>query len=98
MVRVAEVRSGTLSFPRSVLAVLVLAWAGSCRMRGRSRAGRAEEELARRRSGGRTRQGDHHRRPRYLRFDTFGDEAFWGDTLKLHQAIAGEANGASATA
>jgi hypothetical protein len=28
-----------------------------------------------------------------FRFDTFGDEAFWGDTLKLHQAIAGAANG-----
>jgi hypothetical protein len=26
---------------------------------------------------------------RVFRFDTFGDEAFWGDTLKLHQAIAG---------
>ena len=24
-----------------------------------------------------------------FRFDTFGDEAFWGDGLKLHQAIAG---------
>ena len=24
-----------------------------------------------------------------FRFDTFGDEAFWGDTLKLHQTIAG---------
>ena len=24
-----------------------------------------------------------------FRFDTSGDEAFWGDTLKLHQAIAG---------
>lgn len=23
-----------------------------------------------------------------FRFDTFGDEAFWGDTLKLHQAVA----------
>jgi hypothetical protein len=23
-----------------------------------------------------------------FRFDTFGDEAFWGDSLKLHQAIA----------
>jgi hypothetical protein len=21
-----------------------------------------------------------------FRFDTFGDQAFWGDTLKLHQA------------
>ena len=25
-----------------------------------------------------------------FRYDTFGDEAFWGDTLKLHQAIAGQ--------
>ena len=24
-----------------------------------------------------------------FRFDTFGDEAFWGDTIKLHQSIAG---------
>lgn len=24
-----------------------------------------------------------------FRFDTFGDEAFWGDTLKLHQTIEG---------
>lgn len=28
-----------------------------------------------------------------FRFDTFGSEAFWGDSLRLHQAIAGEANG-----
>src|SRR3954471_11616070 len=28
-----------------------------------------------------------------FRFDTFGDEAFWGGTLRLHQAIAGEKNG-----
>jgi hypothetical protein len=28
-----------------------------------------------------------------FRFDTFGDEAFWGDTLRLHQAIAGEKQG-----
>ena len=30
---------------------------------------------------------------RIFRFDTFGDEAFWGGALKLHQAIAGERNG-----
>ena len=24
-----------------------------------------------------------------FRFDTFGDEAFWGDTIKLHRAIEG---------
>lgn len=28
-----------------------------------------------------------------FRFDTFGDEAFWGDTLKLHQTIEGSALG-----
>ena len=28
-----------------------------------------------------------------FRFDTFGDEAFWGDTLRLHEAIKGEALG-----
>jgi hypothetical protein len=26
---------------------------------------------------------------RVFRFETFGDEAYWGDTLKLHRAIAG---------
>jgi len=30
---------------------------------------------------------------RIFRFDTFGDEAFWGGTLHLHQAIAGAKNG-----
>lgn len=24
-----------------------------------------------------------------FRFDMFGDEAFWGDTLRLHQALEG---------
>ncbi len=28
-----------------------------------------------------------------FRHDTFGDEAFWGGALRLHRAIAGEANG-----
>src|SRR5687767_949222 len=28
-----------------------------------------------------------------FRYDTFGDEAFWGGTLGLHRAIAGAANG-----
>src|SRR5690348_11720762 len=30
---------------------------------------------------------------RTFRFDTFGDEAFWGDTLQLHQAVAGSGLG-----
>jgi mono/diheme cytochrome c family protein len=33
-------------------------------------------------------QGQHT-----FRFDTFGSEAFWGDTLQLHKAIAGAKNG-----
>jgi len=28
-----------------------------------------------------------------FRYDTFGDEAFWGGLLRLHEAIAGEAQG-----
>src|SRR5215472_16573640 len=28
-----------------------------------------------------------------FRYDTFGDEAFWGGALRLHQAIAGEKQG-----
>lgn len=28
-----------------------------------------------------------------FRFETFGSEAFWGDALELHKAIAGEKNG-----
>ncbi len=28
-----------------------------------------------------------------FRYDTFGDEGFWSDALKLHQAIAGSAQG-----
>lgn len=30
---------------------------------------------------------------RIFRFDTFGSEAFWGEALQLHKAIAGEKNG-----
>lgn len=30
---------------------------------------------------------------RIFRYDTFGSEAFWGEALQLHKAIAGEKNG-----
>ncbi|HEY6146905.1 MAG TPA: hypothetical protein VIZ69_04375, partial [Thermoanaerobaculia bacterium] len=30
---------------------------------------------------------------RIFRYDTFGSEAFWGDALQLHKAIAGAKNG-----
>lgn len=32
-----------------------------------------------------------------FRYDTFGDEVFWGDTVKLHQAIQGEKFGGVGT-
>lgn len=28
-----------------------------------------------------------------FRYDTFGDEAYWGDQLRLHEAIKGAKNG-----
>src|SRR5438445_12269004 len=28
-----------------------------------------------------------------FRFETFGDEGFWGDTLKIHQALEGSTRG-----
>ncbi|HEX7037464.1 MAG TPA: hypothetical protein VF210_16970 [Pseudomonadales bacterium] len=34
-----------------------------------------------------------HRGRKIFRYDTFGDEVFWGDALRLHEAIAGAANG-----
>jgi cytochrome c peroxidase len=34
-----------------------------------------------------------HEGRQIYRFDTFGSEAFWGGTLRLHEAIAGTANG-----
>ena len=38
--------------------------------------------------------GDLFRRGQQIfRFDTFGDERFWSDALKLHQAIAGSSSG-----
>jgi hypothetical protein len=34
---------------------------------------------------------------RIFRFDTFGSEAFWGGGLRLHESIAGAANGGTGT-
>jgi hypothetical protein len=44
------------------------------------------------------REDDHARRmlregERTFRFDTFGDEGFWGGTLRLNEAISGERHG-----
>jgi hypothetical protein len=42
------------------------------------------DDVIRRNAEGMIREGQQ-----VFRFDTFGDEAFWGGTLKLHQAIEG---------
>jgi hypothetical protein len=51
--------------------------------RARAAAGSDEGAVAQRLEAGR----------KTFRFDTFGDEAFWGGTLRLHQAIEGQAHG-----
>src|SRR5262249_26232738 len=66
----------------SLLAVAQLAFGG------RNRADSPAE--------GHDSQGQQHAQPtleegrRIFRYDTFGDEAYWGDTLQLHRAIEGE--------
>jgi len=38
-------------------------------------------------------QGQIEEGKKIFRYETFGSEAFWGDALQLHKAIAGEKNG-----
>ncbi len=95
MVRRVGARPGRLVFSRSLVAVLALGWIAS--------TGCAEEDTP---SGQVKSKQTPEDDPALefakeaisegrdtFRFDTFGDEAFWGDTLKLHLAIAGEENG-----
>jgi hypothetical protein len=69
-------RSGLRSLSAALLtqALLMLPWCTTVSAADAARAA-ASQVLA---------EGRHT-----FRFDTFGDEAFWGDTLKLHQAIQG---------
>ena len=62
-----------------VVSGTVSAVSGSSAAPARSRAAPAAAELARGRQ--------------IFRFDTFGDQAFWGGALQLHRAIAGQKNG-----
>src|SRR5262249_40464441 len=78
------------------LAVATLSGCGDSRSRGRDDAGPTDASCPIspvadpvKDQAGRTIDEGRHT----FRFETFGDEAFWGDTLKLHQAIAGAANG-----
>jgi hypothetical protein len=71
-----------------LLACAVLAFSGCGGGSGGSQANAAPADTASINAGQMVQTGRQ-----IFRFDTFGDEAFWGDTLKLHQAIAGAANG-----
>jgi len=77
---------GTLSRSRSVVisAALLAACAAMWTPARRVTAQTAPSDPARDNAGKMFAEGRQT-----FRFDTFGDEAFWGDGLKLHQAIEG---------
>ena len=67
-------------------------------MRGRSCLRRdavvgPDERRGLRHGGHQSRHADAEGRTQDLPLETFGSEAFWGDTLELHKAIAGAKNG-----
>ncbi len=72
----------------AMLVVTALVAARQAPQRGRGPAATAQETDV---SANASRMLEEGRRT--FRYDTFGDEAFWGDTLKLHAAIAGARNG-----
>jgi hypothetical protein len=83
---------------RALVFMAVLVVSSSCRNNAPSSdlsAGASDERATAARHG----DDDAPRRFRFtegrhvFRFDTFGDEDFWGGTLRLHQAIEGSAHG-----
>ena len=86
------------TFPLAVYSLIGLALlvrlGSSTEEQGNAQAHDPEEKLTRN-----DHQTDAHARRmiaegrQIFRFDTFGSEAFFGDALQLHQAIAGEKNG-----
>ena len=86
------------TFPLAVYSLIGLALlvrlGSSTEEQGNAQAHDPEEKLTRN-----DHQTDAHARRmiaegrQVFRFDTFGSEAFFGDALQLHQAIAGEKNG-----
>ena len=66
---------------------------------GSGEQGNAQAQASRKPLSGNDRQISTHAQRmmaegrQIFRFDTFGSEAFWGDALQLHKAIAGEKNG-----
>ncbi len=84
-------RTRKLSITAGILLTIVaLAGAGSTPRSADPRGGQARgfDHVIHENSEAMMRDGQ-----RIFRFDTFGDEAFWGDTLQLHQAIEGQTFG-----
>ena len=63
---------------------LVCAGLGILAIPGRTASAPVSNETSDATSDQKSEQGRH-----IFRFDTFGDQAFWGGSLKLHQAIEG---------
>jgi len=78
---------------RAGLSVFVAAWLLAAGLAARSAAGQ-KTSAAKPPQDALQNAADKVVRGRQIfRFDTFGDQAFWGGTLKLHQAIEGAALG-----
>jgi hypothetical protein len=78
-----QFRSGAI---RGVVVLLLVVFLGltTQKTRSQSMSKEADRDAAADNAVQLAAQGRH-----IFRFDTFGDQAFWGDTLKLHQAIEG---------
>ena len=75
---------------KSRVATIVLAGAG---LLGAMVAGAAPKEKGFDADIARNSKRMYEEGKKIFRLDTFGSEAFWGDALQLHKAIAGEKNG-----
>jgi hypothetical protein len=87
-----NVTRGRFAAAAIVLACMSTVWAAafvSAQGRGRDARDRAADTPAFDDTIGANALDLFNRGRQTFRFDTFGDEHFWGDTLKLHQAIEG---------
>src|SRR4051812_26015494 len=95
----SQLRSAAMrSAPLAILLAGILLWATSCA----HVTGDVSTDPATQAQQGRQSFGDESKAnadrlydegKRIFRDDTFGSEAFWGDTLQLHRAILGEKQG-----
>ena len=88
---------------RQILLSIALVWAIGCTTNGTfsdpAAGGNADQLAATARDSDHKKDDDRNQQVRLaegkhiFRFDTFGDEDFWGGTLKVHQTIEGSAHG-----